>query len=176
MLTSRKVFSEESEWKSESSYWLLKSKDNGSGKMAAHGGNNDYRRVWRQNGHRYTSTYFALRQTNPTSGLSMFDHRTAVILIDAHFTMANTSCKTCCFTLVEGRTQHSIPARQWQFTFTRRTLNILIGIDFHPWSANFPDLNLIVPFLYLNGCDVNRGPLARPVDDLCTTVDVAREI
>ncbi|GFV61907.1 uncharacterized protein TNCV_4107111 [Trichonephila clavipes] len=36
ILTSRKVFSEESEWKSESSYWLLKSEDNGSGKMAAH--------------------------------------------------------------------------------------------------------------------------------------------
>ncbi|GFX53727.1 uncharacterized protein TNCV_1596731 [Trichonephila clavipes] len=36
ILTSRKVFSEESEWKSESSYWLLKSKDNGSGKIAAH--------------------------------------------------------------------------------------------------------------------------------------------
>ncbi|GFY24285.1 uncharacterized protein TNCV_1013341 [Trichonephila clavipes] len=38
ILTSRKVFSEESEWKSESSYWLLKSEDNGSGKMAAHVG------------------------------------------------------------------------------------------------------------------------------------------
>ncbi|GFU39929.1 uncharacterized protein TNCV_2531751 [Trichonephila clavipes] len=38
ILTSRKVFSEESEWKSESSYWLLKSEDNGSGKMAAHFG------------------------------------------------------------------------------------------------------------------------------------------
>ncbi|GFX85993.1 uncharacterized protein TNCV_3719371 [Trichonephila clavipes] len=38
ILTSRKVFSEESEWKSESSYWLLKSEDNGSGKMAVHGG------------------------------------------------------------------------------------------------------------------------------------------
>ncbi|GFX50721.1 uncharacterized protein TNCV_2723071 [Trichonephila clavipes] len=36
ILTSRKVFSEESEWKSESSYWLLKSEDNGSGKMAVH--------------------------------------------------------------------------------------------------------------------------------------------
>ncbi|GFW96160.1 uncharacterized protein TNCV_958731 [Trichonephila clavipes] len=35
ILTSRKVFSEESERKSESSYWLLKSEDNGSGKMAA---------------------------------------------------------------------------------------------------------------------------------------------
>ncbi|GFV86841.1 uncharacterized protein TNCV_3965711 [Trichonephila clavipes] len=30
ILTSRKVFSEESEWKSESSYLLLKSEDNGS--------------------------------------------------------------------------------------------------------------------------------------------------
>ncbi|GFW48908.1 uncharacterized protein TNCV_3901061 [Trichonephila clavipes] len=38
ILTSRKVFSEESEWKSESSYWLLKSEDNGSGKMAVHVG------------------------------------------------------------------------------------------------------------------------------------------
>ncbi|GFV70753.1 uncharacterized protein TNCV_2023171 [Trichonephila clavipes] len=38
ILTSRKVFSEESERKSESSYWLLKSEDNGSGKMAAHVG------------------------------------------------------------------------------------------------------------------------------------------
>ncbi|GFW99170.1 uncharacterized protein TNCV_3009381 [Trichonephila clavipes] len=38
ILTSRKVFSEESVWKSESSYWLLKSEDNGSGKMAAHVG------------------------------------------------------------------------------------------------------------------------------------------
>ncbi|GFV34747.1 uncharacterized protein TNCV_1450511 [Trichonephila clavipes] len=38
ILTSRKVFSEESEWKSKSSYWLLKSEDNGSGKMAAHVG------------------------------------------------------------------------------------------------------------------------------------------
>ncbi|GFS75237.1 uncharacterized protein TNCV_719421 [Trichonephila clavipes] len=38
ILTPRKVFSEESEWKSESSYWLLKSEDNGSGKMAAHVG------------------------------------------------------------------------------------------------------------------------------------------
>ncbi|GFT05991.1 uncharacterized protein TNCV_3927181 [Trichonephila clavipes] len=38
IFTSRKVFSEESEWKSESSYWLLKSEDNGSGKMAAHVG------------------------------------------------------------------------------------------------------------------------------------------
>ncbi|GFV09782.1 uncharacterized protein TNCV_2598371 [Trichonephila clavipes] len=38
ILTSRKVFSEESEWKSESSYWLLKSEDKGSGKMAAHDG------------------------------------------------------------------------------------------------------------------------------------------
>ncbi|GFX92003.1 hypothetical protein TNCV_5004671 [Trichonephila clavipes] len=37
-LTSRKVFSEESVWKSESSYWLLKSEGNGSGKMAAHVG------------------------------------------------------------------------------------------------------------------------------------------
>ncbi|GFX04912.1 uncharacterized protein TNCV_2248951 [Trichonephila clavipes] len=35
ILTSRKVFSEESVLKSESSYWLLKSEDNGSGKMAA---------------------------------------------------------------------------------------------------------------------------------------------
>ncbi|GFU80968.1 uncharacterized protein TNCV_1277141 [Trichonephila clavipes] len=32
ILTSRKVFSEKSEWKSESSYWLLKSKDNGQEK------------------------------------------------------------------------------------------------------------------------------------------------
>ncbi|GFU05496.1 uncharacterized protein TNCV_3291361 [Trichonephila clavipes] len=38
ILTSRKVFSEESVWKSESTYWLLKSEDNGSGKMAAHVG------------------------------------------------------------------------------------------------------------------------------------------
>ncbi|GFT65511.1 uncharacterized protein TNCV_649141 [Trichonephila clavipes] len=38
ILTSRKVFSEESEWKSESSYCLLKSEDNGSGKMTAHKG------------------------------------------------------------------------------------------------------------------------------------------
>ncbi|GFT95077.1 uncharacterized protein TNCV_1473391 [Trichonephila clavipes] len=38
ILTSRKVFSEEPEWKSESSYWLLKSEDNGSGKMVAHVG------------------------------------------------------------------------------------------------------------------------------------------
>ncbi|GFW85095.1 uncharacterized protein TNCV_3248351 [Trichonephila clavipes] len=38
ILTSRKIFSEESEWKCESSYWLLKSEDNGSGKMAAHVG------------------------------------------------------------------------------------------------------------------------------------------
>ncbi|GFW42491.1 uncharacterized protein TNCV_4256861 [Trichonephila clavipes] len=38
ILTSRKVYSEESEWKSESSYWLMKSEDNGSGKMAAHVG------------------------------------------------------------------------------------------------------------------------------------------
>ncbi|GFU94174.1 hypothetical protein TNCV_1043031, partial [Trichonephila clavipes] len=38
VLTSRKVFIEESVWKSESSYWLLKSEDNGSGKMAAHVG------------------------------------------------------------------------------------------------------------------------------------------
>ncbi|GFX78512.1 uncharacterized protein TNCV_29521 [Trichonephila clavipes] len=38
ILTSWKVFSEESEWKRESSYWLLKSEDNGSGKMAAHMG------------------------------------------------------------------------------------------------------------------------------------------
>ncbi|GFX28331.1 uncharacterized protein TNCV_596441 [Trichonephila clavipes] len=38
ILTSRKVFSEESVWKSESSYKLLKSEDNGSGKMAAHVG------------------------------------------------------------------------------------------------------------------------------------------
>ncbi|GFT82650.1 hypothetical protein TNCV_1634241 [Trichonephila clavipes] len=29
ILTSRKVYSEESEWKSESSYWLMKSEDNG---------------------------------------------------------------------------------------------------------------------------------------------------
>ncbi|GFV45643.1 hypothetical protein TNCV_2794691 [Trichonephila clavipes] len=29
ILTSRKVYSEESEWKSESSYWLMKSDDNG---------------------------------------------------------------------------------------------------------------------------------------------------
>ncbi|GFW16239.1 uncharacterized protein TNCV_4264041 [Trichonephila clavipes] len=36
ILTSRKVFSEESEWKTESSYWLLKSENNGSRKMAAH--------------------------------------------------------------------------------------------------------------------------------------------
>ncbi|GFY22537.1 uncharacterized protein TNCV_2177981 [Trichonephila clavipes] len=35
ILKSRKVYSEESEWKSESSYWLMKSEDNGSGKMAA---------------------------------------------------------------------------------------------------------------------------------------------
>ncbi|GFS84943.1 uncharacterized protein TNCV_1305561 [Trichonephila clavipes] len=38
ILTSRKVLGEESEWKSESSYWLLKSENNGSGKMAAHVG------------------------------------------------------------------------------------------------------------------------------------------
>ncbi|GFX08719.1 uncharacterized protein TNCV_4227391 [Trichonephila clavipes] len=38
ILTSRKVYSEESEWKSESFYWLMKSEDNGSGKMAAHVG------------------------------------------------------------------------------------------------------------------------------------------
>ncbi|GFT09682.1 uncharacterized protein TNCV_4948351 [Trichonephila clavipes] len=38
ILTSRKVFSEESVWKSESFYWLLKSENNGSGKMAAHVG------------------------------------------------------------------------------------------------------------------------------------------
>ncbi|GFT15884.1 uncharacterized protein TNCV_3314691 [Trichonephila clavipes] len=38
IVASRKVFSVESEWKSESSYWLLKSEDNGSGKMAAHVG------------------------------------------------------------------------------------------------------------------------------------------
>ncbi|GFW59423.1 uncharacterized protein TNCV_1508681 [Trichonephila clavipes] len=38
ILTSRKVFIEESERKSESSYWLLKSEDNGSGKMAVHVG------------------------------------------------------------------------------------------------------------------------------------------
>ncbi|GFT86795.1 uncharacterized protein TNCV_4163751 [Trichonephila clavipes] len=38
ILTSRKVYSEESEWKSESSYWLMKSEDNGSGKMVAHAG------------------------------------------------------------------------------------------------------------------------------------------
>ncbi|GFT22424.1 uncharacterized protein TNCV_3273951 [Trichonephila clavipes] len=38
ILTSRKVLSEESEWKSDSSYWLLKSEDNGSRKMAAHVG------------------------------------------------------------------------------------------------------------------------------------------
>ncbi|GFX34929.1 uncharacterized protein TNCV_2328691 [Trichonephila clavipes] len=38
ILTSQKVFSEESERKSESSYWLLKREDNGSGKMAAHVG------------------------------------------------------------------------------------------------------------------------------------------
>ncbi|PRD27223.1 UNVERIFIED_CONTAM: hypothetical protein NCL1_35972 [Trichonephila clavipes] len=38
ILTSRKVFSEESQWKSEPSYWLLKNEDNGSGKMAAHVG------------------------------------------------------------------------------------------------------------------------------------------
>ncbi|GFV68992.1 uncharacterized protein TNCV_4947011 [Trichonephila clavipes] len=38
ILTSRKVFSEESAWKSESSYCLLKTEDNGSGKMAAHVG------------------------------------------------------------------------------------------------------------------------------------------
>ncbi|GFW41202.1 uncharacterized protein TNCV_842421 [Trichonephila clavipes] len=38
ILTSRKVFSDESEWKSESSYWLLKSEDNGSEKMAVHVG------------------------------------------------------------------------------------------------------------------------------------------
>ncbi|GFV80790.1 hypothetical protein TNCV_1901051 [Trichonephila clavipes] len=36
--TSRIVFGEESEWRRESSYWLLKSEDNGSGKMAAHVG------------------------------------------------------------------------------------------------------------------------------------------
>ncbi|PRD28386.1 UNVERIFIED_CONTAM: hypothetical protein NCL1_32543 [Trichonephila clavipes] len=42
ILTSRKVFSEESEWKSESSYWLLKSEDNGSGKMAAHVGGGEW--------------------------------------------------------------------------------------------------------------------------------------
>ncbi|GFV33791.1 uncharacterized protein TNCV_2411721 [Trichonephila clavipes] len=44
ILTSRKVFSEESEWKSEFSYWLLKSEDNGSGKMAAHVGVNGHLR------------------------------------------------------------------------------------------------------------------------------------
>ncbi|PRD20924.1 UNVERIFIED_CONTAM: hypothetical protein NCL1_53256 [Trichonephila clavipes] len=38
ILTSRKVFSEESERKSESSYWLLKSEDNDSEKMAAYVG------------------------------------------------------------------------------------------------------------------------------------------
>ncbi|GFU16630.1 hypothetical protein TNCV_4433531 [Trichonephila clavipes] len=38
ILISRKVFSEESEWKSESSYWLMKSEVNGSGKMTAHVG------------------------------------------------------------------------------------------------------------------------------------------
>ncbi|GFU96298.1 uncharacterized protein TNCV_88751 [Trichonephila clavipes] len=38
ILRSRKVFSEESEGKSEFSYWLLKSEDNGSGKMAVHMG------------------------------------------------------------------------------------------------------------------------------------------
>ncbi|GFX61815.1 uncharacterized protein TNCV_1383131 [Trichonephila clavipes] len=38
ILTSRKVFSEESVSKSESSYWLLKSDDTGSGKMVAHEG------------------------------------------------------------------------------------------------------------------------------------------
>ncbi|GFT68823.1 uncharacterized protein TNCV_3446491 [Trichonephila clavipes] len=36
ILISRKVFSEESKWKSEASYWLLKSEDKGSRKMAAH--------------------------------------------------------------------------------------------------------------------------------------------
>ncbi|GFW81803.1 uncharacterized protein TNCV_2884771 [Trichonephila clavipes] len=34
-LTSRKICSDESEGKREFSYWLLKSEDNGSGKMAA---------------------------------------------------------------------------------------------------------------------------------------------
>ncbi|GFU65732.1 uncharacterized protein TNCV_5058661 [Trichonephila clavipes] len=38
ILTSRKICGEESEWKSESSYWLLKSEDNDSGKTAAHVG------------------------------------------------------------------------------------------------------------------------------------------
>ncbi|GFT16072.1 uncharacterized protein TNCV_3316041 [Trichonephila clavipes] len=38
LISVRKVFSEESEWKSDSSYWLLKSEDNGSGKMAAYVG------------------------------------------------------------------------------------------------------------------------------------------
>ncbi|GFS49259.1 hypothetical protein TNCV_2410761 [Trichonephila clavipes] len=36
--TSRKVYREESEWKSQSSYWLMKSEDNGSVNMAAHVG------------------------------------------------------------------------------------------------------------------------------------------
>ncbi|GFT75597.1 uncharacterized protein TNCV_1135621 [Trichonephila clavipes] len=48
ILTSRKVSSEESVWKSESSYWLLKSEDNGSGKMAPHVGCFRYAgEIWR---------------------------------------------------------------------------------------------------------------------------------
>ncbi|GFV77013.1 uncharacterized protein TNCV_690831 [Trichonephila clavipes] len=42
VISVRKVFSEESEWKSESSYWLLNSEDNGSGKMAAHVGGGEW--------------------------------------------------------------------------------------------------------------------------------------
>ncbi|GFU69993.1 hypothetical protein TNCV_2984201 [Trichonephila clavipes] len=65
----------------------------------------------------------------------------------------------------------------WSATFpshvTRRTLNSPIGFVILPWPAHFPDLNLIEHPCDLIGRDMNRGPLAQTVDDLCTSMNVA---
>ncbi|GFX77219.1 hypothetical protein TNCV_1680021 [Trichonephila clavipes] len=55
----------------------------------------------------------------------------------------------------------------------RQILHSLTRFNILPWSANIPDLILIEQPRDLIGRDMNRGPLAQTVDDLCTTVDEA---
>ncbi|GFT76040.1 hypothetical protein TNCV_1255391 [Trichonephila clavipes] len=84
-----------------------------------------------------------------------------------------TSCRTCCFVLVAGCTQHGIPARQCHAVLARRTPNSMTGFDILPWPAKSLDLNPIEHLWDLIGRDVNQGPLEQTVEDLRTAVDGA---
>ncbi|GFT70278.1 uncharacterized protein TNCV_3457171 [Trichonephila clavipes] len=69
ILTSRKICSEESEWKSESSYWILKSEDNSSGKMAIQVGGEVFNILkdnwgrWKQDSRTLRGSFMARRKT-----------------------------------------------------------------------------------------------------------------